>query len=329
VQTIVEEREANGFYTSVADLIKRNISKSVGKKVLENLAYAGAFDCFENIHRAQYVEPETEGGPTFLEKLVKFGQSYQAAKDSVQVSLFGDAEEEVIVEPEPPMIPRWENLYQLTKEKEVVGIYLSGHPLDEYRFELKYYFKTKLGELSVLANLQKMMKQGGTYTVGGFVKNVDNRTTKDGRPYSRIILEDYSGEFEFSFYREDYVRFSPFLVKDSFITISFTVEDASRWKGEGEVSIKVKSVDALKNIKNQVKKTLLVKVNARYVSDESLEKLTQTLDRFKGKSKMTLGFVDPTEKISVVTKTLDRGVNISEELLEEIENIPNIGFGIS
>ncbi len=329
VQAILDEREANGPYTSVGDMMKRNNAKSINKRVLESLALAGAFDCFENIHRAQYVESETEDGPIYIEKLIKFGQSYQANKDSAQVSLFGDIEEEVIVEPEPPVIPKWSNLYQLSKEKEVVGIYLSGHPLDEFKFELKYYFKTKLEEMQDSSNLRKMMISGSTFTVGGFIKNVDNRLTKDGRPYARIILEDYTGEYEFSFFKDDYVRFSPFLIKDSFITISFIVEDASRWKGEGEVSIKIKNVDALKNIKSQVKKTLLVKVNAKYVTEENLQKLLLVLEKHKGKSKMILGFIDPAEKISVATKALGIGVNISEELIEDLELIPNIDYGLN
>ncbi|WP_136667739.1 DNA polymerase III subunit alpha [Flavobacterium sp. H122] len=218
VNTIVENRK-DGKYKSIFDLAKRIDLRSANKKAFENLALSGGFDCFENTHRAQYFHHDGDN-IWFLEKAMKYGAKTQENENSSQVSLFGDATEVQIPEPTVPPCEEWHTMEKLAREKEVVGIYISGHPLDDYKFEMKYFCNTKLEHLNSLEQFV-----GKNVTFGGMVSEVQHRTAKNGKGWATFHLEGYDESFEFRIFDEEYLKFRHFLVQNTFVFFKVNVKE--------------------------------------------------------------------------------------------------------
>ena len=218
VDTIVQNRK-DAPYKSIFDLAKKIDLRAANKKAFESLAFAGGFDCFTDTHRAQYFHIEGEG-ITFLEKAIRYGSKFQENENSSQVSLFGESSDVQIAEPVVPPCEDWSTMEKLAKEKEVVGIYISGHPLDDYRFEMKYFCNVKLAHLKSLESLV-----GKTLTFGGIVTNVQYRTGKNGKDWAMFTLEGYDESHDFRIFNEEYLKFRHFLVNNQFIYFKIHVKD--------------------------------------------------------------------------------------------------------
>jgi len=218
VDTIVQNRK-DAPYKSIFDLAKKIDLRAANKKAFESLAYAGGFDCFPDAHRAQYFHIEGEG-ITFYEKAMRYGSKFQENENSSQVSLFGEASDVQIAEPVVPPCEEWSTMEKLAKEKEVVGIYISGHPLDDYRFEMKHFCNVRLAHLKSLESLV-----GKTLTFGGIVTNVQYRTGKNGKDWAMFTLEGYDESHDFRIFDEEYLKFRHFLVNNQFIYFKINVKD--------------------------------------------------------------------------------------------------------
>ena len=218
VNTIVEKRK-DGKYKSIFDLARRIDLRAANKKAFENLALSGGFDCFENTHRAQYFHHDGDN-IWFLEKAMKYGAKMQDNENSAQVSLFGDATEVQIPEPTVPPCEEWNTMEKLAREKEVVGIYISGHPLDDYKFEMKYFCNVKLEQLN---SLEQFVTKNLTF--GGMVNNVQHRTAKNGKGWATFNLEGYDESFEFRIFDEEYLKFRHFLVQNTFVFFKVNVKE--------------------------------------------------------------------------------------------------------
>ena len=190
VEAIINQREENGFFNSIFDLTKRIDLRSANKRTLEALALSGGFDSFENSHRSMYFYDEN--GNTFLEKAIKFGAKFQESVNSAQVSLFGESSEVSMPEPPLPICEKWGTLQKLKQEKEVVGIFISGHPLDDFKLELDNFCNSNIG---VLENFDAV--KGRELSFAGIVTDSTERITKTGKPFGKITIEDYSNAFEF------------------------------------------------------------------------------------------------------------------------------------
>jgi DNA polymerase-3 subunit alpha len=171
VEAILEEREQNGPYLGFFDMMRRVNLRAVNKKVLESLAHGGGLDCFEELHRAQYFAP-SEKFDTFLEHLVKYGQAYQSRRATASTSLFGDTEDMMVPEPKVPTAEPWPLIDKLNREKEVTGIYISGHPLDDYKAEVDSFTSCTLDELEKY--------NGRDLNIAGIVTEVKHRISKKG-----------------------------------------------------------------------------------------------------------------------------------------------------
>src|SRR5690554_1669455 len=204
VATIVENRE-DGKYKSVFDLAKRIDLRAANKKAFENLALAGGFDSFDT-HRAQYFH-DTGDGVTFLEKVIRYAAKYQENLNSAQVNLFGEASEVQIPEPVVPPCEEWGTMKKLKLEKEVVGIYISGHPLDDFKTEMKTFCKNTLSDFQ---NLGTFVNRELVF--GGVVTDVQHRVSKNGKGWAAFTVEDYSDAFEFRIFGEDYLKFRHLLI---------------------------------------------------------------------------------------------------------------------
>ena len=229
VDTIVQSRK-DAPYKSIFDLAKKIDLRAANKKAFESLALAGGFDGFGDTHRAQYFHHDGDG-ITFLEKAIRYGSKFQENENSSQVSLFGEASEVQIAEPQVPPCEDWSTMEKLAKEKEVVGIYISGHPLDDYKFEMKYFCNAKLESLK---NLEQHL--GKNLSFGGIVTNVQHRTAKNGNGWGSFVLEGYDENYEFRIFGEEYLKHRHFLLQNQFVYLKLNIKEGFINKETGKKS---------------------------------------------------------------------------------------------
>ena len=314
VETIVEKRK-DGNYKSIFDLAKRIDLRGANKKAFESLAYAGGFDCFKDTHRAQYFHIEGEG-VTFLEKAIRYGSKFQENENSAQVSLFGDASEIQIAEPLLPPCEEWSTMEKLAKEKEVVGIYISGHPLDDYRFALHYFCNTKLDNLKYLNALV-----GKNLTFAGIVTNVQYRTAKNGKDWALFTLEGFDESFEFRIFNDEYLKFRHYLVNNQFVFFKILVKDGwiNRETGKkSEPQINFLDAKLLADVIALFAKKLTIKFDITDIENTKIEKLHSIFQNFKGNH-----FVDfEIQEIQKTFKLVENKQNSTALNLEDItENL--------
>ncbi|SFB12367.1 DNA polymerase-3 subunit alpha [Flavobacterium swingsii] len=292
VNTIVESRK-DGNYKSIFDLAKRVDQRAANKKAIENLILAGGFDCFANTHRAQYFHTDGDG-ITFYEKAIRFGAKFQENENSSQVSLFGDTSDVQISEPIIPPCEEWNTMEKLAKEKEVVGIYISGHPLDDYRFEMKYFCNSKLESLK---NLEQFV--GKNLSFGGIVTNVQHRTAKNGKGWATFVLEGYDETNEFRIFNEEYLKFRHFLVQNQFVYIKVNIKDGWVNRETGKKSdpqINFLQVESIQDVLKIFAKKLVIHLDIKDLREELVSKLTAVFNANKGDNTVSFEIME-LEKI--------------------------------
>jgi DNA polymerase-3 subunit alpha len=295
VDTIVQNRKDES-YKSIFDLAKKIDLRAANKKAFESLALAGGFDCFENTHRAQYFHIEGEG-VTFLEKAVRYGSKFQENENSSQGDLFGDSSEVQFTEPIVPPCEEWSTMEKLAKEKEVVGIYISGHPLDDFRFEMKYFCNSKLENLKNLENYV-----GKSLTFAGIVTNVQYRTAKNGKDWAMFTLEGYDESHEFRIFDEEYLKFRHFLVNNQFVYFKVMVKEGWVNRETGKKSdprIQFTDVKQLQDVLPQFAKKLSIQMDIEDLQQNSIQQLNSIFQSNKGDNTVTFEIVeyDKTKKI--------------------------------
>ena len=248
VVSIVEGRKEKGGYQQIFDFASRVSPRDVNKRVYEALALGGAFDGFPGVHRAQYFAAD-DRGRTVIEKAAQYGASVQEGAASAQMSIFGDALDAEIPVPTIPDAPEWDMMDQLNKERDIVGIYLSGHPLDRFRFEVEQLCSPKQG-LAALQDLPAL--RGKECRFAGRVAAADHRISKAGKPFGRFTLEDYHASSEFSLFGKDYLACKAFLVPGWFVFVRGSVESRGFGGEEGALEFKVKSMELLADIREKM-----------------------------------------------------------------------------
>ncbi len=320
VEAIVAERTEGGKYTSIFDLTCRVDLSAVNKKTLENLALGGGFDCFENEHRALYFDKE-EDGRTFLEKAVKYGHAHTASLNSAQASLFGETSDAEIPEPAIPFVEPWGKLDELAKEKEVNGIYISGHPLDDYKLEIQNFCNCRLDELNDLER-----NVGRDISIAGIITSVEHRTTKTGKPFGKFVLEDYSDSYEFALFSEDYLKLRHFLIQDNFLYAKAKVQKRS-W-GDG-VEIKFSVMQLLQEVMDNMAKSLLITTSIDKVTEDFVSKITDIVSTHKGKQRLKFKIVDHEEQVSIEMPSSKLKVNINKELFDILDGIEEVTYKLN
>lgn len=315
VETIVENRLKDGKYKSVFDLAKRIDLRAANKKAFENLALAGGFDCFEETHRAQYFHHDGDN-VTFLEKAIRYGAKYQENENSAQVSLFGDASEIQIPEPAVPPCDEWSTMEKLAKEKEVVGIYISGHPLDDFRFEMKYFCNTKL---ETLKNLELHVNKNLTF--GGIITDVQHRVAQNGKGWASFVLEGYDESHEFRIYGEEYLKFRHFLIPNNFTFIKVLVREgwANKETGKkGEARIQYQLIQYLQDVLPQFAKKLTIQMNIMKLHQNLISELNDVFKTFKGDNTVTFEVVE-LEKVKKEIEIKPVAVSVDND--EDLEDM--------
>ena len=316
VKTIVENRKKDGAYTSIFDLAKRIDLRAANKKAFENLAYAGGFDCFKNTHRAQYFHHEGDG-ISFLEKAMKYGNKHQENENSAQVSLFGDASEVSIAEPQIPPCEEWGTMEKLAREKEVVGIYISGHPLDDFKIEMQTFCNVTLEDLSAM---DKLINREVTF--GGVVTDVQHRVSKLGKGWAVFTLEDYTSSFEFRIFGEEYLKFRHFLVKNSFVYLRVYIREGWEDKQTGKKGtprVQFNTFMLLHDVMETYAKKLSVQLAIDVVNEETIATLESLFGMHKGNNTLHFLVYDAQEKISLQMPSRNKKIKISQELLAALE----------
>lgn len=316
VETIVNCRK-DGKYRSVFDLAKRIDLRSANKKAFENLALAGGFDSFSTTHRAQYFHHEGDG-VSFLEKAVKYGSKYQENKNSAQVSLFGESSDVQIPEPEVPPCETWGTMEKLRREKEVVGIYISGHPLDDFKTEITVFCN---GHIGLFNHLEELVNKEISFA--GVISDVQHRTSKNGKGWALFTVEDYNESHEFRIFGEEYLRFRHFLMLNSFIYIKAFIREGwvNRDTGKkGDPRIQFNNMEQLQDVLEKYARKLTIHLKLNELKEERIRNLKDLLSYHNGDR--TLNFVvhEKEHKIKLTMPSRKLKVQISNELLVELKN---------
>lgn len=322
VEGIIEERENKGIFESIFDLITRINQRTVNKKTLESLAYAGAFDCFKEFHRGQYFHIPQGDTSTGLEKIIRFGNIFQTNSAGSTNTLFGNLEMPQIVPPKIPACEPWSLTELLDHEKEVTGMFMSGHPLDNFKFEIQYYGITKLGEFNEIKEAVTLQANPNkTFRLAGLVVDAQHRVTKTGRQFGSFIIEDYTGKCELLVWSDDYTKYSNYLEKGKnlFITGSF-----KQRYNRPEFEFKVEKIILLESIKQNFTKQLIVDIEARYLNEDMVSFIEGNVKKFPGRSGLKFNIYEPKDNFKISMYTIDNGFSMNDEMAAFLIDKPEI-----
>jgi DNA polymerase-3 subunit alpha len=321
VLQVIEEREKNGLYKSIYDLVERINLNSLNKKNLEAMSVAGAFDCFSNISRAQYFSLDTKGA-SFIESLIRYGNNAKTLKSSTQQSLFGESGGFEIIKPEPVACPDWPKLEKLNREKEVIGIYLSSHPLDEFRLEINTFTNASLADLQ---NLKDFLDRD--VCVAGMVTDTKNGIGKNGKPYGSFTLQDYTDSFRFIMFDKEYVEFSKYFITGYYLLIKGKVQ--KRKFREEEIEFRIKTINLLSSVKDELIKSVTIKIDVADLNRELINTLTEFFRRNKGETELKFMFTDHEDKIALPMFSRKIRIRLNNELINFLEDQPGIEYKVN
>ncbi len=321
VLQLIEEREKNGLFTSVYDLAERVNLNSLNKKNLEAMAVAGAFDCFPEIPREQYFSLDTKGN-SFIESLIRYGNSAKNIKNSTQQSLFGGDSGFDILKPEPSRCPEWPKLEKLNREKEVIGIYLSSHPLDDFSLEINSFTNATLADLQ---NMAEWLDRD--VTVAGIVTETKNGISKNGKPYGSFTLQDYTDSFRFILFDRDYVEFSKFFFNGYYLLVKGKVQ--KRKYREDELEFRIKTIYLLSSVKDELVTSVTLKINPANIDMELISGLVEIISRNKGDTELKFLFYDPENKVSLPMFSRTLRVRLNNELISFLDDHPAIDYKVN
>lgn len=322
VDSLVEERETNGNFKSVFDLTSRVNLRSVNKRCLENLAYAGGFDGFEGTHRAQYFAIDASNGTNLIEKAIRYGSSMQDGASSSQHSLFDeDSGIDEILEPTIASCEPWNIMEQLQKEKEVLGMFVTGHPLDLFKeIELKFASHT----LSQLTDL-KIIKQKDL-TIGGIVSQVNNSISKAGKPFGSFIMEDYDSSYRFMLFGDDYLKMKHQLVPGNFIMVSCKI--MTRFNSE-ELEAKATNIELLSDIRDKKVKSIHIELELNGIDADLIGEIQNIFSRYPGNCAVKFLLYNKKENLAVEMPSKKFKVSPNNDLLDELKKLSKINYRLN
>ncbi|MDY5360004.1 MAG: DNA polymerase III subunit alpha, partial [Sodaliphilus sp.] len=267
VEAVIKERTDNGPFTSIFDLLERIDLSSFNRKALECFAIAGALDCFTNVSREAYFH-ENDKGQRFSDVLIRYAQNYRKAKLEAKNSIFPDSDEIKIAKPEIPTPEKWSDLFRLNQEKELVGIYLSAHPLDQFYLELTYGCNTKLADME-----KKASELDQEVTFGGLITSYEEKEARSGNKYGKIVIEDYTGKYDLMLFGNSYINFNKFGIKGLAIMVKGVFR---KGRFNDRISFNIASITPLDEVKGKLLSNLTIQVPEDRFADLSPLKETMT-----------------------------------------------------
>ena len=348
-EAIINEREKNGKYTGIFDFLERVNLQSCNRKTIENLAQSGAFECFDDIYREQFFGAN-ELGDTGLDMLMEYGNKWQADHESTVNSLFGDLDLAVEVRhPVLPQVPRWDTIERLNKEKELIGIYLSAHPLDEYEYEVRELCNLTAADLSqfdkwrkadMRAEEEKRVKaaqiempdeklllpsefiaahknQAGL--LGGLITNAEQLRSQKGNPYGRYTIEDYTGSYQFALFGQAYNQFAHLMLKDLYVLVTGVVQQKNagmKWFKEGkdeeaEFEFVVQRVDMLNEVQDNRTDGINIRLSLDAVTPESIDELADMVEANPGKGRLHVSVFNPLNRQNIALTSRNHAIHVT------------------
>ena len=348
-EAIISEREKNGKYTGIFDFLERVNLQSCNRKTIENLAQAGAFECFEDIYREQFFGVN-EDGNSGLDLLMNYGNKWQADKENNANSLFGDLDLAIEVRhPDLPQVPRWDTIERLNKEKDLIGIYLSAHPLDEYEYEVRELCNLTAAELAQFdgwrkaetrAEAEKRIRaaqaeqpeeklllpsefiaahknQSGLF--GGVITNAEQLRSQKGNPYGRYTIEDYTGSYQFVLFGNAYTQFAHLMLKDLYVLVTGVVQQKGagmKWFKEGkdeeaEFEFVVQRVDMLSDVQENRTEGLSIRLSLDAVTPETIDELADMVDANPGKGRLHVSVYNPLNRQLVALTSRNHAIRVT------------------
>jgi DNA polymerase-3 subunit alpha len=323
VEQIVSEREKNGQYTSIFDFAKRVNLRAINKRSFEALAMAGAFDSFPDTHRAQYFHKDDENAAIFIEKVIQFGHSFQERSNPQQHSLFGDINDAFeMQEPGIPVCKPWSMVQQLRSEKEVTGFYISGHPLDDFKFTIDRYCNAEISKLRT--GLKEFKDQNVMFA--GMLTSFAQKMTKRGDPFGIFTLEDFTGTIDLMIFKEDYLKKKHLLEEGNNVFVIAKVEE--RYNQPGNYSLRINDVLLLSDAMNKMSQKITLQLKATDINPDFTKMLYATVAANAGKCSLELKIEDPDNGKFLTMHVGKTGVE-PRLFIHEIAKLRNVGFSIN
>ncbi|MBN1789777.1 MAG: DNA polymerase III subunit alpha [Bacteroidales bacterium] len=318
VEHIIMVRNKDGLFRDIYDVVERVNLNTVNKRCLEALAMAGGFDSFREIQRHQFFDNE-DGTLGFTEQLIRYGNRMQGQSNSAP-TLFGGVNAIEVIKPRPAQSLEWPPLVKLNKEKEVIGIYLSSHPLDNFKLEMSQFCNVTLAELRDLEQLR-----GKEIAIAGMITTVKHATTKNGKPYGSFTIEDYTDTFSMTLFNKDYENYRKYLYEGYSLLIKGMIAE-NTWKNNPELELKIKNIYMLSSVRDELVQNIQIKLSVDMITEKLTEHLARFTQKNTGNSNLRVQIVDPAENISVDMFCRTQRVALSDELIEFLSNNHEIEF---
>ncbi|MDD3075989.1 MAG: DNA polymerase III subunit alpha [Proteiniphilum sp.] len=321
VADIIEERSKNGPFVDIFDFVERVNLSSCNKKNIEALALSGAFDSLPGMHREQFLAMNSKG-EEFLDTLIRYGNKYQQDKQETMTSLFGDDSSFQIARPEIPHAPRWSDLEKLNRERDLIGIYLSAHPLDDYEFILKYVCSAdtlKLQDLDALNGLD--------ISFGGIITTVREGQTKRGSPYTIFKIEDYSGSYEIALFSEDSVNFGRYARIGLSVYIQAKVQP-KRYRQE-ELEVKITSIGLLSEMRDKLVSKITLQIPLTELDDTTVAELSALVKNNSGNSLLYFEIIGEESRMHLQLFSRPARIQVNKHFIDYLKDNLLIDFKIN
>ncbi len=320
---IVQERLANGPFKDIFDFAERVSLKDVNRKSFESLALSGAFDCF-GLMREQYVAPNGKG-EVFLDTLVRFGKQYQQFKVAAANSLFGMSDDVGFTTPAIPEAEPWSGIDRLNKEKELVGIYLSAHPLDDYSLILHKMCNTLCKDV-VKDNYEELAGRE-EITFGGIVTHVNQRFNKQGKPFGIVTIEDFEGPGEIALFGEDWGKWSGMLTENCSVYITGKCD--KRYATSNNYYFNINSIEYLQTVKSERVSRFTINVNGNDIDTAMVNDILTTMGDKPGKTELYFNIKDDENNTNILIKSSARPIEVSKELVNYVDQNDKLSYSVN
>ena len=324
-EAIVKERQANGPYKDIYDFAERVNLKDVNRKALESLALSGGFDCFSLI-REQYFAANNKGD-VFLDILIRFGQQYQMDKSSAANSLFGEMQADIaIVVPPVPQAEAWSSIEKLYKEKELVGIYLSAHPLDDYSLILNKMCNTTCAEVGD-RDLREQLASREDITFGGIVTKVTQRFSKRGEPFGVVTIEDFNGPGELALFGEEWGRWNGRLTEGCSVFV--TAKCSKKYQNSQYYSLTISNIEYLQTVKDNRIERFTISINSDVINDVTVDDILSMITDTEGRTKLYINLHDEQSGANILLFARSQGIEVKKNLVDYITETQGMSYTVN
>lgn len=310
VEGIIKERNENGLFKDMYDFVERVDLSAINKRNVEGLAMAGGFDNLSQLTRSQFFAETGDG--TFSEVLIKYGSKMKLDKSANQNTLFGGDDSIEIQQPEAPKVPEWDKIDRLNKEKELIGIYLSAHPLDDFKLEIDNFTNTRISDFNDIKKLK-----GKEVKIAGIISAVEHRTTKTGKPFGSITIEDYSDSYKMTLFSKDYLENKQYFTEGYFLFMEGRVQHRFN-NDSNELEFKPTKMDMLSEIREKKMKSISLKITIDKLDNELIQELESVVIKHKGNTALKFLIYEPSSSTWIQMHSRNHKLNISQELLDYI-----------